>query len=132
AFPSGRGAIRTGQMARATTRKTVLRARRLRAEMSLPEAMLWNSLQGRPGGVKFRRQHPIGPFVPDFYCPQARLAIEIGGAAHEMGDRPERDAARERWLAERGIGTIRIPASDVLRSAKEVAERIVAACAAAG
>ena len=52
---------------------TVPRARRLRQSMSLPEVMLWRELRGRPGGLKFRRQHASGPYILDFFCSDARL-----------------------------------------------------------
>ena len=96
---------------------TVTNARRLRKEMSLPELMLWNAIRrGQLDGLKFRRQHPIGPFVLDFFCASARLAVEVDGQMHHVEDRPERDAARDRWLARQGIITLRIPASWVLSS----------------
>ncbi len=98
-------------------RPTVTNARRLRKEMSLPELMLWSAIRrGQLDGLKFRRQHPIGPYVLDFFCASARLAVEIDGAAHDVGDRPDRDAARDRWLARQGILTLRIPANWVLVS----------------
>ena len=117
-----------GLLARATTKRTVSKARILRKEMSLPEVLLWRVLKAKPLGIKFRRQHPIGPFVLDFYCPQAKLAIEIDGIAHDMGDRPLRDENRTAWLETQGIGLLRIPASDVLKSTEQAAEAIVAAC----
>ncbi|MEQ1640549.1 MAG: DUF559 domain-containing protein, partial [Novosphingobium sp.] len=46
---------------------TLLRARELRASMSLPEVVLWKELRKRPGGFKFRRQHPAGRYILDFY-----------------------------------------------------------------
>ena len=104
------------------------KARRLRANMSLPEVLLWRFLRKQPLGVKFRRQHPVGEYVLDFYCPAAKLGIEIDGIAHDMGDRPERDVLRDHWLAERGIEIRRIPAKDVLRSVEEVAYSIVIFC----
>ena len=64
---------------RSTTKATVEKARALRPEMSPPEAALWQVLRTRPEGVKFRRQHPVGPFVVDFYCPSAKLVVEIDG-----------------------------------------------------
>ena len=104
---------------------TVKRARRLRRELSLPEAMLWQILRTSPGGHRFRRQHPAGPFILDFFCARANLAIEVDGFAHEVGDRPASDSRRDAWLEERRIDTIRIPAADVLRDAVSVAEAIV-------
>jgi very-short-patch-repair endonuclease len=106
--------------------RSVRRARRLRRDMSLPEVLLWRVLRGRPGGLKFRRQHPTGPYDLDFYCSDARLAIEIDGQAHERGDRPARDAARDRWLHDRGIETLRIPAAEVLGNLEGVLSGIIA------
>src|SRR5579862_1871331 len=75
--------------------KTVRNARNLRRKLSPPEARLWTRLRERvPGRPVFRRQHPIGPYVLDFYCAKARLAVEIDGASHDMGDRPQRDIRR--------------------------------------
>ena len=115
-------------MARATTAATVQRAKRLRREMSLPEVMLWQILRTRPEGLKFRRQHPIGPYVADFYYPSAKTIIEVDGIVHGMGDRAARDDARDRFLAEKGLRILRIPASEVLGDATEVADAIVALC----
>jgi very-short-patch-repair endonuclease len=93
--------------------------------MSLPEVLLWRYLRGQPLGVKFRRQHPSSELAIDFYCSDARLVVEIDGKSHDMGDRPERDEAREAFLRAHNLETIRIPASDVLRDAAKVAENIV-------
>lgn len=106
-------------------KSTIQMARKLRQTMSLPEMLLWGILRERPGGYKFRKQHPIGEYVLDFYCLEKQLAIEIDGIAHDMGDRPERDEIRDAWLGRRGINTIRIPARDVLSDASEVAQSIV-------
>lgn len=105
--------------------ETVQRARQLRKSMSKPEVMLWRYLRGDPQGLRFRRQHAIGRFVLDFYCPKARLAVEIDGIAHDMGDQPEFDMKRDAVLADAGIETLRIAAIDVLRDAGGVADRIV-------
>ncbi len=104
---------------------TQQRARTLRAEMSLPEVKLWQVLRERPAGLKFRRQHPAGPYVLDFYCAQRLLVIEIDGEAHNRGDRPERDAKRDAWLAKNGIELCRIPASAVLADLDAVVTHIV-------
>ena len=104
------------------------KARKLRSSMSLPEVLLWNYLRKKPQGVKFRRQHPVGSYVIDFYCPSSRIGIEIDGIAHDMGDRPIRDEVRDSWLAEQGIRILRIPASEVLSSVVDAAAAIVALC----
>ncbi len=95
-------------------RKTVKKARDLRRAMTPPEIHLWQYLRTRPNELRFRRQHPIGPYVLDFYCPAAKLAIEVDGAAHDMGNNPALDAARDAWLAEQGVATLRLPTSDVM------------------
>jgi very-short-patch-repair endonuclease len=105
----------------------VKRARRLRKEMTLPEVLLWQALRGRPDGLKFRKQHPSGDFTLDFYCGDARLVIEIDGEAHSRGDRPDRDEARDAWFEQFGIGTLRVPAIEVLRDLDAIVRGIVAA-----
>ncbi len=95
--------------------------------MTLPEVLLWQRLRRRQGGVKFRRQHPIGRYVADFYCPAARLVIEIDGEIHNRGDRPAHDIRRDALLRENGLNILRIAAADVLRDADEVAEAIALA-----
>jgi very-short-patch-repair endonuclease len=96
--------------------------------MSLPEVLLWRILRGQPEGVKFRRQHPLGPYVLDFNCSERKIAVEVEGIAHDMGDRPERDAGRAAWLREHNVEVIRIPARDVLRDAEAAADSIVRLC----
>jgi len=103
-------------------------ARRLRRELSLPEGLLWRELRRQPSGVKIRRQHPLGPYVLDFYCAGAKLAIEIDGIAHDMGNRPERDMARDTFVRAQGTDVLRIPASVVLKSPIDAAEAVIAAC----
>ncbi|MEO6386889.1 MAG: DUF559 domain-containing protein [Croceibacterium sp.] len=104
------------------------KARSLRREMSLPEGLLWRELRRKMAGFKVRRQHPVGPFVLDFYCAAAKLGIEIDGVSHDRGDRPAQDQSRDVFLNGQGITIVRIAASEVLRSPIEVAEAIVAVC----
>ena len=105
-------------------------ARRQRTNMSLPERLLWRELRDKPDGVKFRKQHPLGTFALDFYCPAAKLAIEVDGIAHDIGDRPQRDEMRDAFVRGQGIEVVRIPATDVLASPSTVAESILALCKA--
>ena len=99
-------------------------ARRLRADMSLPERLLWGRLKYRPLGAKFRRQHPAGRYVLDFYCHEARLVVEVDGIAHDMADRPERDRSRDAELAAKGLHVVRIAASDILADVDGIAQSI--------
>jgi len=107
-------------------KESVENARRLRRNLSPPEARLWSKLRARlPGAPIFRRQHPIGPYVLDFYCATAQLAIEIDGIGHDLGDRPQRDLRRDAWLRAQDVSVMRIPASDVMRSIDDVVDAIV-------
>ena len=125
---TGRGTVRrqaNGGGARALRRPSVYAARKLRREMSLPEVLLWRNLRGSPRGIAFRRQHPIDPYVADFYCSSARLIVEIDGEAHDRGDRPSFDEERDAVLRARGYRILRIAAADVLKDADGVADAIV-------
>jgi very-short-patch-repair endonuclease len=99
-------------------------ARAQRKAPSLPEGLLWRELRGKAGGVKFRRQHPVGRYVLDFYCPAAKCGFEIDGIAHDMGDGPALDEARDAFVAGQGITVVRIPAGEVLADPVGVAEEM--------
>jgi very-short-patch-repair endonuclease len=106
-------------------RKTLARARSLRSSMSPPEWLLWVRLRQRtPGLPSFRRQHPFDPYILDFYCPTAKLAVEIDGQSHGMGDRPAHDARREAFLIGRGLRVMHYPAELVLRDPDGVAQAV--------
>jgi len=88
---------------------------------------LWGWLRGRGlGGLKFRRQHPIGPFVADFYCAAATLVVEVDGDTH--GERVAYDARRTEWLLQQGYEVIRVSNDDVYQRLDVVLEMIRAAC----
>ncbi|MCP3903235.1 MAG: endonuclease domain-containing protein [Planctomycetes bacterium] len=98
------------------------RARTLRNRSTFPERLLWSRLRNRRLlGAKFRRQHPIGPFVADFYCADAHLVIELDGESH---DDPESDAARSRHLEQNGLSVVRVTNDEVLNDLDLVLERI--------
>ncbi len=103
-------------------------AREQRRAMSPPEVKLWALLRGSPAGVRFRRQHPVGPYVADFYCPSAKLVIEIDGLIHDSADGADRDAARDAYMRELGLDVIRIAASAVLTDPVSVADSLVRLC----
>jgi very-short-patch-repair endonuclease len=106
--------------------ETIANARRLRRSLSPPEARLWSRLRARaPGTPVFRRQHPVGPYVLDFYCGKARLAVEIDGMSHDTADRPELDARKDAWLRRQGITVMRVPAGEVAHRIDDVADSIV-------
>ena len=93
--------------------------------MSLPEVLLWQQLRLRPNGLKFRRQHPIGPYVVDFCCLTSKPAVEIDGFAHDTAERAARDTIRTRFLQDNGYTVIRLPAVHVMADAVGAAGAIV-------
>ena len=100
---------------------TVERARALRRRLSPPEARLWIRLRRRQlRGLKFRRQHPIGPYIVDFYCSEARLAVEVDGQGHGRPDRIAHDRRRTGWLREQNIRVVRLAAESVRAHLDEV------------
>ncbi len=95
-------------------RKAIEHARELRKKLTPPEARLWTALRKcQLNGLRFRRQHPIGPFIVDFFCPSARLAVEIDGASHSLGEGEANDARRDSYLERVGLTVLRIPAAYV-------------------
>ena len=93
---------------------SVSRARVQRRALTPPEARLWVCLRRRAlAGLKFRRQHPIGPYVLDFYCAEAKLGVEVDGASHSYPDRMEHDRRRTVWLEKQGLAVFRIAAEEV-------------------
>jgi very-short-patch-repair endonuclease len=107
---------------------TIAKARRLRRTMSLPEVLLWQEVRKRPDGFKWRKQHRAGPFILDFVCLEARLAIEVDGEAHDRGSNPAHDEARDEWLMAQGYRTLRIPARDILGNMEGALAHILAHC----
>jgi very-short-patch-repair endonuclease len=87
------------------------------------EGLLWSRLRNRrPVGLKFRRQHPLGPFILDFFCVEKRLAVELHGAGHARTI--VADAARSEWLERRGIRVIRFTNQQILKDLDAVLETI--------
>ena len=101
----------------------VCRARDLRQAGTAPEQLLWLALRnGQIGGLKFRRQHPIGPCVVDFFCHGAKLVVEIDGMSHD--DKALEDAAKTRHLEGQGLRVLRVTNEDVMRELDAVTREI--------
>ena len=98
------------------------RARELRRNGTPPEAKLWSALRGTPLGVSFRRQHPIGPYVLDFYSPVLKLAIELDGDQHL--EQQSYDKWRTRYLNAPGIRVVRFWNIEVNENFDGICERI--------
>ena len=97
-------------------------AKLLRARMTPAEETLWEALRNDAAGARFRRQHPIGRFVLDFYCASRKLAVEVDGSVHD--GREDLDAERSAALALRGIRVIRFRNEEVLANVDDVVARI--------
>jgi very-short-patch-repair endonuclease len=101
-------------------------ARTLRKEATPPERILWRFLRNEQLGVKFRRQHPIGPYIADFYTRDAGLVVEVDGAdSHGSPEQAAYDAERDRFMQNLGLTILRIPARDVLRQTQSVLSLIM-------
>jgi very-short-patch-repair endonuclease len=108
-----------------TAQGAVSRARVLRRTLTPPEARLWTRLRRQAlAGLKFRRQHPIGSYVLDFYCAEAKLAVEVDGMGHDHPDRMLHDQRRTAWLKQQGIAVCRVSAEAVRVNLNEVLERV--------
>ncbi|MDO8296917.1 MAG: DUF559 domain-containing protein [Caulobacter sp.] len=93
------------------------RARAHRQTMTPSEVALWRVLRAnRFKGLRFRRQHPFGPYILDFYCDRAKLAVEVDGGVHQHEAQMMQDAARDAWVAQHGVRTLRLPARLVLEN----------------
>jgi very-short-patch-repair endonuclease len=125
----GDRAKRGGGGAGSLRRPTVYTARKLRRQMTLPEAMLWKELRKRPGGLMFRRQHPIDPYVVDFFCGTAALAVEVDGAVHDGEEAVAYDQRRTGELERRGVQIHRVAAAEVMRDIDTVLASIIARAA---
>ena len=98
-------------------------ARVLRLRETPAEDVLWEALRGRKlNGIKFRRQHPIRPFVADFCCAERRLVVELDGEVHET--QREHDAEREALLHQAGYSVMRFTNEQVLYDLPTVLDAI--------
>lgn len=133
--PGGRG-VGASQTERATPstplsislhpkKITKQRAIELRQTSSIPERILWEHLRaGRLNGLKFRRQHPLGPFIGDFCCHEAALVVEIDGKWTHGRGTPTDDTGRDAWMRAHGLEILRVAAASVNEHAAGVARRI--------
>ena len=86
---------------------------------------MWHWLRHRYLGYKFRRQHPIGRFILDFYCPELKLCIELDGRAHNTDAGAIRDDERSRHLEKLGITVLRFWNDDVRKHPDQCWDRVV-------
>ena len=102
------------------------RRKQLRNAATPAERALWKRLQKRRlDGRKFRRQHSIGPYIVDFYCPAERLIVELDGAVHDDPARRDYDGERQQYLVEKNFTVLRFDNEDVLEQPDMVCAAIV-------
>jgi len=105
--------------------ETKARAAELRKNMIYAEKVLWQRLRDKKlNNLKFRRQHPVGIFILNFYCHEKRLAIEVDGGIHKSADQKEWDENRTFELNELGITVLRFSNEDVVDSTQKVVKSI--------
>ena len=101
-------------------------ARKFRKALTQAELWLWLRLKVRVVGKPvFRNQHPVGPYVLDFYCAEAMLCVEVDGAVHTYDEKIARDLVRDQWLSDKGIYTHRVVGAHVLADPDSTAEAII-------
>jgi len=94
--------------------------------MTPPEVALWTKLRGRhPDKPTFRRQHPFGPYIVDFFCSVAKRAIEVDGGGHSEDDQIAHDERRDVWLRSEGLTVYWVTGGAVMRDSDEVADGII-------
>ena len=110
---------------RGASRELRATAKDLRERSTAAERVLWGALRNRQlDGIRFRRQHPIGQVILDFYCPSIGLIVEVDGGVHD--EQVERDQARDAALRDLGYHTLRIRNEEVLDDLPAVLARISA------
>ena len=101
------------------------RRRQLRISLTPAEARLWKHLKhSQLFGRKFRRQHSVGMYVLDFYCPAEKLALELDGAAHDCDSAWRHDRQRDEFLRSAGIHVLRFQNDDVVKNLEGVLAEI--------
>lgn len=111
-----------------TTRPVVERARNLRREQTPAEVRLWSALRNRQlAGLKFRRQHPYGQFIFDFFCVERRLAVEVDVGVHLNTEQAAYDAERSEYLEQHGIHVLRFTNDEIDQHLPAVLRKIIEA-----
>jgi len=96
--------------------------------MTFPEIIFWNFVKGKKLGYKFRRQHSIGHFIVDFYCPELALVVEIDGMSHDDIAQIKKDKMRQNILEEKGNIVVRYTNKRIINNMESVYEDLMRVC----
>jgi len=104
---------------------TFSKAKRLRKPLTRAENLLWQALRNRQlNGFKFRRQHPAGPYIADFFCAAAMIVVEVDGTFHDLPEAKEHDDKRRQFFSDNGVKVIRFRNEAVMINLPGVLEEI--------
>ena len=104
---------------------TFKRAASLRRNLTESEKILWTRLsKNQLNGLRFKRQHPIGKYIADFYCHKHKLVIEIDGLYHNDNNQKEKDATRDQTMQDKGLNILRFTNDEVRQSVDTVISKI--------
>jgi len=107
-------------------RKIVILARNMRKNMTYPETVLWSRIRMKQlKGYQFYRQKPVAEYIVDFYCPKAKLVIELDGGRHKSADSIKKDTLRDNNLESLGLKVLRFNNNDVIENIEGVLERVL-------
>ena len=107
-------------------RKNIGLARNLRKNMTYPETIVWSRIRMKQlKGYQFYRQRPIAEYIVDFYCPKAKLVIELDGSQHKSVDNIKRDTLKDKNLESLGLKVLRYNNNDITENIEGVLERIL-------
>ena len=103
-------------------------AKLLRKNMTHAESILWAHLKTKPNGFKFRRQHPLGIYIADFYCHKLKLVIELDGSIHDNEEVKLNDEIRQKFIEEDGILVMRFKNEEILKDIQNVLRIVLEKC----
>jgi cyclase len=103
-------------------------AKHLRKNMTHAENILWGHLKTKPNGFKFRRQHPLGIYIADFYCHNLKLVIELDGSIHDNEDVKQNDEVRQKLIEKDGLTVMRFKNQEILNGIENVLKSLEQKC----
>jgi cyclase len=103
-------------------------AKELRKNMTHAERILWGYLKTKPNGFKFRRQHPLGIYIADFYCHKLKLVLEVDGSVHDNEEVKQNDEVRQKLIEEDGLTVMRFKNQEILNDIQNVLKQLEQKC----